>query len=273
MLPNGSSMTASQIEASNFAKFLDKHAEDISHYSYYVGQGAPRFVLTMDVVLPKDNYAQFIIVAKDTETREVLTSKIREELAQNFPNVRSNIKYIQTGPPAEYPLMLRVSGYDIDKVKEIANVAASRLTEDDNLENVHLDWFEMSKTLHIELDQDKLRALGVSSQVVKQMLYTEITGAKAAEFYTDDRTIEIDFRVIASERSELSQIKNLPIYLGQAGYIPLEQIAKITFEAEDGLIKRRDLLPTITVQSNIKSGTANDATKKDFNDLKDMAIL
>ena len=166
--------------------------------------------------------------------------------------------------------MIRVSGYDSEKVKKIASDAADILSEDKNLENVHLDWIEKSKILHVELDQDKLRNLGVSTQSVKQMLYTEITGAKTAEFYTDDRTIDIDFRIISNQRRELSQIKNLPIYLGQAGYIPLEQIAKISFETENGLIKRRDLLPTITIQSEIKNGTANEATKIAFEDLKEI---
>ncbi len=269
-LPEGSSMQASQIEADNFSKFLKEHSDDILNYSYYIGQSAPRFVLTLDVVLPKNNYAQFVIVAKDKETREKLTEKIRSELAENFPNVRGNIKFIQTGPPAEYPMMIRVSGYDSEKVKKIASDAADILSEDKNLENVHLDWIEKSKILHVELDQDKLRNLGVSTQSVKQMLYTEITGAKTAEFYTDDRTIDIDFRIISNQRRELSQIKNLPIYLGQAGYIPLEQIAKISFETENGLIKRRDLLPTITIQSEIKNGTANEATKIAFEDLKEI---
>ena len=102
------------------------------------------------------------------------------------------------------------------------------------------------------------------------MLYTEITGAKAAEFYTSDRTIDIELRTAAPNRKDLSQIKSLPIYLGSAGYVPLEQIAKISFEAEDGLIKRRDLLPTITVQANINSGTANDATQTAYNSLQEI---
>ena len=95
-------------------------------------------------------------------------------------------------------------------------------------------------------------------------MYTEITGAKAAEFYTGDRTIDIDLRLAAVDRKNLSALKSLPVYLGAAGYVPLEQIAKISFDAEYGLINRRDLKPTITVQANIFSGTANDATKKAF---------
>ena len=269
-LPEGSSMAATQAEADKLAIFLNENQDKLTNYSYYIGQDAPRFVLTIDPDTDADNCAQFVVVAKDAELRDEVTSMIRKELADKCPNVRSNIKFIQTGPPADYPIMLRVSGYDVDSVKVLAGKVADQISIDPNVTDISFDWYEKSKVLHIELDQDKLRALGVSSQIVKQMLYTEITGAKAAEFYTGDRTIDIDLRVLAAERKELSQIKSLPIYLGQAGYIPLEQIVKITFDAEDGLIKRRNLEPTITVQADILSGTANDAAEKALNNIKDL---
>ena len=269
-LPEGSSMAATQAEANKLAAFLNDNQDKLTNYSYYVGQDAPRFVLTIDPKTNADNCAQFVVVAKDAELRDEVTSMIRKELADKCPNVRSNIKFIQTGPPADYPIMLRVSGYDVDSVKALAGKVADHISIDPNVTNINFDWYEKSKILHIELDQDKLRALGVSSQVVKQMLYTEITGAKAAEFYTADRTIDIDLRVLTAERRELSQIKSLPIYLGQVGYIPLEQIAKISFDAEDGLIKRRNLEPTITVQAEILSGTANDATERALDNIKDL---
>lgn len=267
-LPQGSSMSASQAEADRLSKFLKLHEDKISNYSYYVGKGSPRFVLTAEPILNKDNYAQFVIVANDIDARKFLTEKIHDELTENFPNVRSHIKFIPMGPPADYPVMLRVSGYDIDKVKSTASEVAAIAAEDKNNFDISLDWFEKSKIVHIELNQDKLRSLGVSSQAVAQSLYTEITGATAAQFYTGDRTIDINLRLIAAERNDLSQIKNLPVYLGSAGYVPLDQIAKISFDAEDGLIKRRDLLPTITVRADIKSGTANDATQKLFDATK-----
>ena len=263
-LPEGSSIEASQAEADRMSAFLQEHASEIDNFSYYVGEGAPRFVLTANPVLPADNYAQFVVVAKDSETRPKLTQEIRAELADAFPNVRSNIKFIQTGPPADYPIMLRVSGYDKEKVRALANEVADQLNADPNTYDVNLDWNEKSKVVHLELDQDKLRSLGVSSQAVAQTLYTELTGARAAQFYTGDRTIDIDLRLASVDRQDLSQLKNLPIYLGQAGYVPLQQVAKISYDAEDGLIKRRDLKPTITVQANIRQGTANDATQKAF---------
>lgn len=128
-----------------------------------------------------------------------------------------------------------------------------------------MDWIEESKIMRLELDQDKIRAMGISSQAVAQMIYTEVTGATAAQFYTGDRTIDIDLRLTEKNRRELSQLKDIPIYLGAAGYVTLSQIAKISFAAEDGLIKRFNLQPSIMVQANIKGGTANDATLKAFN--------
>ncbi len=263
-LPNGSSLAATEFEAQRLSDFLKQHSEKIANYSYYVGRNSPRFVLTVNPVADSDNIGQFVIVAKDTETREILAAAIDKELAENFPNVRSNLRYIQTGPPADYPIMLRVSAPTISETKELAKKVVAIVAEDKNNFNVHLDWSEESKIMHLELDQDKLRMLGVTSQSVAQILYTEITGATAAQFYSGDRTIDIDLRIAADDRKNLSQLKNLPIYLGAAGYVPLSQIAKISYAAEDGLIKRRNLFPSIMVQANIKEGTSNDATKKAY---------
>ena len=242
----------------------------MDNYSYYVGEGAPRFVLTTEPVLPADNYAQFVAVAKDTEARKRLTAEIRQELAENFPEVRTNIKFIQTGPPAAYPIMLRVAGYDKEQVRALASEVGSRVAADPNNTDVSLDWNEKSKVVHLTLDQDKLRAMGLSSQGIAQTLYTEISGMKAAEYYSRDRTIDIQLRLRDDDRRDLSKLKDIPIYLGSAGYVPLAQVAKISYDAEDGLIWRRDLKPTMTVQANILSGTANDATQKAYAATKDL---
>ncbi len=269
-LPEGSSLAATQAEAERFAKFLTTERDNIENFACYVGQDTPRFVLTIAPKTDAANRAKFVVTAKSSDVRDELIYKIRNELAENFPLVRPNIQLIQTGPPADYPIMLRVSGTDIEKVHALAKEVSNRVAENPNAVNVHLDWNEKSKIVRIELDQDKLRALGVSSQAVKSTLYTELTGAKAAEFYTGDRTIDIDLRLAAADRKNLSALKNLPVYLGAAGYVPLEQIAKISFDAEYGLIVRRDLKPTITVQANIFSGTANDAALKAFKATEDL---
>jgi multidrug efflux pump subunit AcrB len=269
-LPEGSSMQASQGESSMLAKYLDTQNEKIANYSYYVGEGAPRFVLTTEPVLPANNYSQFVVVAKNIQSREELAAGIRKEMAEKQPNVRCNIKYIQTGPPSDYPIMLRISGYDTAKVKAYAQQIANRIEQNPNTQNVHLNWNQKNKIMHLELDQDKLRAMGLAGQDVAQTLYTELTGATVAQYYAGDKTIGIQVRLREDDRNDLSKIKNIPIYLGAAGYVPLEQVAKITYAAEDGLIWRRDLKPTITIQGDIKSGTSNDATQAAYDSIKDI---
>ncbi len=269
-LPDGSSIEASQKEARKLADILDENMELIDNYSYYVGRSVPRFVLTVDPKPDDDARSHFVIVAKDTEAREKLTARINKALENELPAIRGSIKFIQTGPPADYPIMLRVSGYDTAKVKALADQVADRLAEDSNVTNVNLDWSTKSKALKIKLDQDKLRGMGVTSQAVAQTLYTELTGATAAQFYSGDRTVAIQLRLTETDRKDLSEIKSLPVYVGAQGYVPLEQIAEISYEAEYGTIKRRNLKPCITVQADIKTGTANDATTKAMNAVKDI---
>ena len=268
-LPEGSSMQATQAEAAKLSQYLDTQKDKMDGYSYYVGEGAPRFVLTLEPVLPANNYAQFVVVAKDVSERESLTQLIQKQLADTQPNVRVNIKNIPLGPPSDYPIMLRVSGYDVDKVKGYAQQIAKKVSEDPNTENVFLNWEQKSKVMHLELDQDKLRAMGLSGTDVAKTLYTELSGATIAEYYAADKTIGIQLRLQDNDRNDLSKIKNIPIYIG-TGYVPLDQVAKISYAAEDGLIWRRDLKPTITVEGNIKSGTANDATQKAYDSIQEI---
>ncbi len=261
-LPEGASQKATAAETARFAAFLDDRMDQIDNYSYYVGDGAPRFVLTKSPLTPAPNIAEFVIVAKDVETRKALTAEVRQELAENFPNLRINLQFIQTGPPADYPVMIRVAGDDKERVRALASQVSERLLSDDNYVNVHQDWNEKSKVLRLELDQDKLRAMGISSQALAQTLYTEISGVNVAEYYRGDRTIGIQLRLPEGDRSNVEALKDVPVYLGARGYVPLEQIAKISYDAEDGVIWRRNLCPTVTVQANIRQGTDNDAAKK-----------
>ncbi len=269
-LPEGSSKKNTEEEALRLAKFLDGKDDLIDRYSLHVGEGAPRFVLTAEPKFPADNYAQFIVVAEDLNDREQLTKELRAKLDDDFPNVRANVKYVPLGPPSAYPIMLRVQGYDKSKVREIAQEVAQIVASDSNNYGVNFDWSEKSKILKLKLDQDKLRAMGVSSQEIAGTLTGELSGLTAAEYYKGDRTIGIQFRLREEERQSLEKLKGLPIYLGSAGYVPLSQVAEISYEAENGLIWRRDLQPTVTVQANIIEGTANDAAKKAYEATKEI---
>lgn len=269
-LPEGSSMAATEEEMARMARFLDGHKDTLENYSYYVGRYAPRFVLTVDPRENSDNVGQFIIVTKNTQEREKLHRELTEELEENFPQVQANIQTIQTGPPADYPVMLRVTGRTVAETKRLAEEVMQRVSKDPNVYNINQNWGFKAKALRVTLDQDKLRALGISSQDAARMLYTEITGAKAAEFYTGDRTIDIDLRIADKDRQNLDRLQELPIFLGQAGYVPLGQIARLSYEGEEGLVRRQDLKPTITVQGSIHSGTAVDATQKAFESTADL---
>lgn len=269
-LNDGASIQSSDNVARRFAQFLDKHAEDIENYSYYVGKGAPRFVLTFNPETPTDFFSQFVVVAKDPKIREQLSQEIRTELEEHFPEVRHDIKYIQTGPPADYPIMLKVYGYEKDKVLEIGEQIANRLVEDKNNIDVNLNWHEKSKVIHLEYDQHKLHSLQLSAQDISKMVYTEVTGAAAAQFYSGDRTIDIVLKLQDTDRTDISKLKDMPIYTG-TGYVPLEQLADISFTTENGTIGRENLMPCVTVQGNILSGTSNDATKKALASVQDIA--
>ncbi len=267
-LPEGSSITATDQEAKKLADNLSGDP-NIENYSYYVGKGAPRFVLTTDPKLPATNYAQFIIVAKDLNARDAIQKKVAQLFNDDFANVRGNIKLIQTGPPSPYPIMIRVSGYDHDKVREIADQVNVIMSENPNVKNINFDWNEKSKVMHLTVDQDKARMLGLDSQGLALDLQTQLTGATIAEYYEKDKTVSIVYRLDSQNRKDLSTIKDMPVHIGGGKFVPLEQIAKISYDAEDGLIWRRDLKPTITVQADVIPGvTGNDATQQVYASLK-----
>lgn len=226
--------------------------------------------MTFNPEIPTDSFSQFVVVAKDSEVRKQLSQEIRDELNDNFPEVRFDIRYIQTGPPADYPIMVKVFGYDKDKVREIGEQVAQRVLEDKNNIDVHLNWHEMSKVIYLQYDQHKLRSLGLSAQDISQMIYSEVTGTTAAQFYSRDRTVDIVAKLQDIDRTDLSRVKDMPIYTG-TGYVPLAQLADISLTTENGTICREDLMPCVTVQANILSGTSNDATKKVMNAIRDIS--
>ena len=260
-LPQGASIAATEREAKVLSAILDAHSDKIANYAAYVGRTSPRFVLPVNVKADADNRAQFVITANGTEEREELAALIAEAQLNELSGVRVATQYIQTGPPADFPVMLRVSASSTDEVRRIAEQVAAIAADDPATANIHLDWTEKSKAVQIDFDKAKLKLYGISARDVKQMLYTELTGAQAAEFYTGDRTIGIVLRLADADRTNLERLGELPIAT-QGGYVPLAQIAHLSYAAEDGLIKRRNLLPTIMVQGDVVRGEGNDATQR-----------
>ena len=268
-LPQGASIAATEREAERLSALLAAHSDKIESYAYYVGQSTPRFVLPVNIKAAADNRAQFVITASGTEEREQLAALINEARSDELSGVRVATQYIQTGPPADFPIMLRVSAPTTDEVRHVAEQVATIAADDPAAANIHLNWTEKSKTVHIDLDKEKLKLYGLSAKAVKQMLYTELTGSQAAEFYTGDRTIGITLRLADVDRTNLERLGELPIAT-QGGSIPLAQIAHLSYAAEDGLIKRRNLRPTIIVQGDAAAGEGNDAAQRIYAATKEL---
>lgn len=268
-LPAGASIQATQAEADRFMAVLNTHTDKIQNYAAYIGQSTPRFVLPVDPKADAANTAQFVITANDTAAREELADVIADARRNELSGVRVSTQYIQTGPPVDFPVMLRVSAPTTDEVRKLAEEVAAVVASDPNVTNVHLDWTEKAKAVRIDFDKEKLKLYGISAKTVKQMLYTELTGAQAAEFYTGDRTIGIVLRLRDTDRTNLERLGDLPIATS-GGYVSLAQIAHLSYEAEDGLIKRHNLRPTIMVQAEITKGEGNDAAMRAYEATKEL---
>lgn len=256
-LPEGASFKATEQQAAQFAsRFADDAA--LASYTYYVGGGAPRFVLTADPPVENSNFAQFVFVAKDLPSRAALEKKVQTLFATEFTAVRGHTKIIQTGTTDPYPVMLRVSGPDHDKVRELAQQAQHILADDSDLAGVSLDWNEKSKVLRLDIDQAKARALGIDNRTLSASLQALLSGSEVGEFREKDKTVGIVFRVDPDSRQELSRLKDLNIHIGGGRFVPLEQLANLRYEAEEGMIWRRDLQPTITIQADTAPGVLGD---------------
>jgi multidrug efflux pump len=269
-LQEGASIKNTEEVAQQFAKKLEGDS-DIAYYTYHVGEGAPRFVLSFEPTFNKPNFSEFIIVAQDAKARDELRDKVEKIMNEEFPNVQVHTKVINNGPSSDYPVMLRVEGYDHDKVREIAKEVETVMAANPGIKSVNLNWNEKSKTMHLEIDQDKARKLGVTSQALAASLQTQLSGAPIAEFRENDKTVSMVFRFDVQDRNDPSRMKDLNIHIGNGKYVPLDQIAKIKFEAEDGLIYRRDLKPMIILQAETSPGvTGDDVAEQVYNSLSEL---
>ncbi|WP_321418011.1 efflux RND transporter permease subunit [uncultured Desulfobacter sp.] len=267
-LPEGASMQATDTQAKKFINAISNNP-NIDHFACYVGSGGPRFILTFEPVMPQSNFAQFIIVAKGLNERKQLETQIKALLENNFPNVRGHMQTLQMGPPEPYPVMLRVSGKDYTKVRQIAGQVRDVMAADPDLRQINFNWYEKTKKLQLNVDQDKARMLGVTSSDLALAIQSQLSGIPVSEFRQRDKTVDIVLRLSAEDRQNLDDIRTLPIHVGHGRTIPLEQIADIRFGMEEGQIWRRDLLPTITVQADTVAGvTGNDASQNVYESLK-----
>ena len=255
----------------NQAKSLDallKDNEHIDHFTTYVGEGSPRFVLTLEPELPRANFMQTIIVTKSLEDRDALFKDLQDQLNDQYPSALINMQFVQIGPPSKYPVMLRVSGPDASEVKTIANDVKAKMQEDKDLHNIAFDWPDTEPVAQIHIDPDKARMLGINSYAVSLHLQSLLSGTKSGEYYEENQTIPVTFRLSGNENHNLAALSSLPIQTGNGSYVPLSQIATISMSQEEGIIWHRNMMPTISIHANVGPGVLGNAkTKEIYNKL------
>ncbi|MFD1556299.1 efflux RND transporter permease subunit [Paraburkholderia silviterrae] len=252
-LPEGGSFEATLRETKRLEQAL-KGRPEIDHSIDFVGTGAPRFYLPLDQQLQQPNFAQFVITAKSVKDREKLASWLETKLRNDFPAVRTRLSRLENGPPVGYPVQFRVSGDDIATVRSIADRVAAAMRADPRTENVNFDWDEPAeRSLHFEIDQQKARALNISSQDVANFLQMTYSGYTVTQYRERDKLISVDLRSPSSERVDPARMLSLAMPTPN-GSVPLGTIGHLVNTLEYGVIWSRDRQPTITVQADVREG-------------------
>ena len=268
-LPEGSSIKATNAATQKLTKLI-KEDNDLDHVTTYVGKSGPRFVLVIDPVQPRDNYAQLIVVAKNLEARQRLEKRINELIARELPEAIAYSRSIPLGPPSPYPVMLRVSGDNAAQVKEYAQRVRQVMATHPYVTMTRLDWLEQTNAIKLEADNDKLLQMGITRQTLATALQAQISGYTAATYLEGDQEIGIVFRLDPKERRTIDQLQSITIPTSR-GAVSLSQVARLSYTNEDNMIWRRNLRPTITINGGISEGvTGNDVTQEIYDQLSDM---
>jgi multidrug efflux pump len=255
-LPQGASLKATAARVQRIEQLLKDDA-GIDYYSSYIGNGAPRFFLSLDQQLFADNFGQFVIVSKDLAARESIKKRLETQFsAAEFADIRVRVVRLENGPPIGYPVQFRVMGDDLVKLRQEAERVAAVMRADSSLQNVNFDWNEKVKSVRVEVDQDRARQLGTSSQEISQALQGWLNGVALTQFREGDDLIDVVWRGenSATVRS-LNHLPDLDIPLAGGRHVPLAQVAKLVPVLEEGIIWRRNRLPTMTVRADMADNT------------------
>ena len=229
-----------------------KDDPDIERWSTYIGQGALRFYLPLDQQLQNPFYAQLVVVSKGLESRTALTERLQKRLREDFVGIGSFVQPLEMGPPVGRPLQYRISGEDIDKVRQHAIELATLLDNNQHVGEVIYDWNEPGKVLRIDINQDKARQLGLSSEDVAQLMNSVVSGSAVTQVRDDIYLINVVGRAEEAERGTPETLQNLQIVTPSGTSIPLLAFANVGYELEQPLVWRRDRKPTITVKGAVR---------------------
>ncbi|NNB42749.1 efflux RND transporter permease subunit [Pseudomonas chlororaphis] len=252
-LPQNASLEATERQASKLEKLL-KDDPDVERFSTYIGSGAIRFYLPMEVLLQNENITQTVVIAKGVKERDALQARLAEAFKTEFSGLIARATPLELGPPVGWPLKYRVTGPDQAQVRDIASRLASILSANTDTREVHLLSGEPQRSVQVKIDQTQARALGLSSEDVASALATIFSGAAVTTVRDKDRLVDVVVRAQAGERTDLATLANLQIRKDQDHAIPLSQIAELSYGVEDPIIWRRQRLPLITVQGDVREG-------------------
>ena len=264
-LPSGASIKETKEVMAGIADNL--YGDDrVSSFSTYIGDSAPRFILLFDPLAPEDSHGQMILVARDSKVRDSLRDDTLAFIAEQYPDARAHARLITTGPPAEYPIMLRLSGKNVEDTVKFAKEAAALVSQYPGMKNVSMDWPEETPVVRLKIDQDKVRKLGGDNYSISRDLYVKLSGYKVAESYQGNQLVPISFRLEGSNAARLADLSSLPVHVGGGRYVPLGEIADISYENETSTIWRRDLHPTITIRGEAGGDKTADSVVNELYD-------
>ena len=252
-LPEGSAIHATGDVARRFeARMMGEPG--VEHVTTWIGSGVPRFYLPLDQIFPQSNVAQAIVMPKNLAERERLRVALPALLATEFPEARGRVKLLPNGPPVSYPVMFRVVGPDADGVRRWADEAKAAMRENPHMRGVNDNWNEPIKVLRLEIDQDKARVLGVSSQSIAQASRTILSGTRIGQYREGDKLIDIVLRQPEEERRVLTDFGNAYLPTASGRSVPLAQIARVRLDWEPGVVWRENRDFAVTVQGDVAEG-------------------
>ena len=252
-LPQNASIFASEDAAKTLDGLLAGDP-DVDRWSTYVGRGAIRFYLPLNVELPNPFFTQAVVLAKDVAARERLQRKLEAELAEKIPSAVNRVSPLGLGPPVGWPVQYRVSGSDISELRDIALRFAQIVASDPGARHVNFDWMEPARMVRVQIDQDQARLLGVSTQAIAAVMNSVVTGKPVTQVRDGIYLVDVLTRATDEDRLSISTLRTLQIPLQNGRTVPLSQIATFDFAQEYPLIWRRDRVPTLTVQADVAPG-------------------
>jgi len=252
-LPHNGSIAGTQREVSRLEKILLEDA-GIAHHTTYVGAGAVRFYLPLNVQLENANFAQVVVVTKSYEVRDTVRDRLQRALEEQFPAVLSRVEPLQLGPPVDWPIQYRVGGPDIGEVRALADRVAALLQANPTARTINFNWYDMGRSVLVTVDQEKARLVGVTSEQVARSLDDLLSGRTVTQLRDDIYLVDVRGRAMDQDRRDLASIRDLKLRLPNGNTSPLAQIASFSYGLEEPVVWRRDRLPTITVQADVVPG-------------------